>query len=115
MEGATGQECDNRKLQEEHGGQIPQAQPHGLERGTKSQKGLLPRRELGGIPYTATCTGGYGPPNHRAQSAAGADPDSIALADGDPEFLWSRDATDIGITRDARDGKSIHGDFNDRD
>ena len=51
----------------------------------------------------------------RGQSAAGADPVSIALADGDPEFLWSCDATDIGITRDARDGKSIHGDFNDRD
>ena len=112
MEGATGQECGNRKLQEEHGGQIPQAQPHGLEHGTESQKGLLPRRELGGIPYTATCAGGDG---HRGQSAAGADPDSIALADGDPEFLRSRDAIDIGIIRNARDGKSIHGDFNDRD
>ena len=47
---------------------------------------MLPRRELRGIPYTATCAGGYGPPNHRGQPAAGADPDSIALADSDLSF-----------------------------
>ena len=42
MEGATYQECGNLKLQEEHRRQIPQAQSHGLEQGTKSQEGLLP-------------------------------------------------------------------------
>ena len=41
MEGATDQLCCNLKLQEEHGGQVPQAQSHGLEHGTKSQEGLL--------------------------------------------------------------------------
>ena len=56
-----------------------------------------------------------GPPNHRGQPAAGADPDSVALADWDLEFRWSCDAIDIGITLDARDGKSIHGNSNDRD
>ena len=54
MEVTTGQECGNRKLQEEHVGQIPQAQPHEFEHGTESQKGLLPRPDLGGIPFTAT-------------------------------------------------------------
>ena len=42
VEGATDQECGNLKLQEEHGGQVPQTQSHGLEHGTKSQEGLLP-------------------------------------------------------------------------
>ena len=90
--------CGNFKLQEVHGGQIPQAQSHGLEHSTKSQEGLLPRRGLGGILYAATCAGGYGPPNHRGQPAAGADPDSVALADWDLDFRWSCNATDISIT-----------------
>ena len=98
MEGATDQECGNLKLQEEHGGQVPQAQSHGLEHGTKSQEGLLPLRGLGGIPHAATCTRGCGPSNHRGQPAEGADPDSITLANGDLEFRWSCDVTDIGIT-----------------
>ena len=52
---------------------------------------------------------------HRGQPAAGADPDSVALADWDLDFLWSCNATDIGITRDARDGKSVHGNSYDWD
>ena len=44
------------------------------------------------------CTRGCGPSNHRGQPAAGADPDSTTLANGDLEFRWSCDATDIGIT-----------------
>ena len=39
---APGQERGDRKLQEELGGQIPQAQSHGLERGAAGEKGLLP-------------------------------------------------------------------------
>ena len=42
VELATDQECGNLKLQEEHGGQVPQTQSHGLEHGTKIQEGLLP-------------------------------------------------------------------------
>ena len=37
-------------------------------------------------------------PNHRGQPAAGADPDSITLANGDLEFRWSCDATNVGNT-----------------
>ena len=51
----------------------------------------------------------------RGKPAAGVDPVPVALADWDFEFLWSRNATNVGITRYSRDGKSIHGDFNDRD
>ena len=39
-----------------------------------------------------------GPPDRRGQLAAGADPDSITLANGDFEFRWSCDATDVGNT-----------------
>ena len=42
LERATGQECGDHKLQEEHGGHIPPAQSHGLERGAAGEKGLLP-------------------------------------------------------------------------
>ena len=98
MEGATYQECDDLKLQEEHRRQIPQAQSYGLEHSTESQEELLPCRGLGGIPHAATCARGGGPPDRRGQPAAGADPDSITLANGDLEFRWSCDATDVGNT-----------------
>ena len=42
MERATGQERGDCKLKEEHGGQIPPSQSHGLERGAAGEKGLLP-------------------------------------------------------------------------
>ena len=41
LERATGLERGDRKLQEKHGGQIPPAQPHGLERGAADEKGLF--------------------------------------------------------------------------
>ena len=50
------------------------------------------------ILYAATCARRYGPPIHRGQPAAGADLDSVALADWDLEFCWSCNATYIGIT-----------------
>ena len=41
---------------------------------------------MGGIPHAATCAGRGGPPDRRGQPAAGADPDSITLANGDLEL-----------------------------
>ena len=41
---------------------------------------------------------GGGPPDRRGQLAAGADPDSITLTNGDLEFRWSCDATHVGNT-----------------
>ena len=49
------------------------------------------------------------------QPGTGADPDPLALADWSLEFLWSRNAADVGITRDACDGKNVHSDSNDGD
>ena len=34
--------------------------------------------------------------DRRGQPAAGADPDSITLANGDLDFRWSCDVTDVG-------------------
>ena len=42
VEGATDQECNDLKLQEEYREQVPQAQSSGLELSTKVQEGLLP-------------------------------------------------------------------------
>ena len=43
------------------------------------------------------------------------DPNPVALADCSLEFLWSRNAADVGITRDGRDCKNVHSDSNDGD
>ena len=45
-------------------------------------------------------TGGCSSPDCRGQPDTGADPDPVALADWNLEFLWSRNAGDVGITRD---------------
>ena len=45
----------------------------------------------------------------------GADPDPVALADWNLEFLRSRNAADVGITRDAGVGKNVYSDSNDGD
>ena len=60
---------------------------------------------MGGILYTATDTGRCGSPDCRGEPRTGADQDPVALADWSLEFLWSRNDADVGITRDARDGK----------
>ena len=44
-------------------------------------------------------------PDCRGQLGTGADPNPVALADWSLEFLWSRNAADVCITRDGRDGK----------
>ena len=75
-----------------------------MERGAAGEKG-----------YTATNTGGCISPDFRGQPGTGADPDPVALADWSLEFLWSRNAADVGITRDARDGKNVYSDSNDGD
>ena len=62
---------------------------------------------------TATNTGGCSSPDCRGQADTGADPDPVALADWNLEFLWSRNAADVGITRDAGDGKNVYSDSND--
>ena len=49
------------------------------------------------------------------QPGTGADPNPVALADWSLEFLWSGNATDVGITRDGRDGQDIYSDSNDGD
>ena len=65
------------------------------------------------ILYIATKTGGCNSPDCRGQPDTGADPDPVALADWNLEFLWSRNAADVGITRDAGDGKNVYSDSND--
>ena len=39
-----------------------------------------------------------GPPDHRGQLVAGADPDPVPLANGDLELRWTCDATDVSNT-----------------
>ena len=50
------------------------------------------------ILHTATNTGGRSSPDCRGQPGTGADPNPVALADWSLEFLWSRNAADVGIT-----------------
>ena len=56
------------------------------------------RMGLGGILHAATCARRSGPPDHRGQLVAGADPDPVPLANGDLELRWSRDAADVSDT-----------------
>ena len=54
-------------------------------------------------------------PDCRGQPGTGADPDPVALADWSLEFLWSPNAADVGISRDARHGKNVYSGSNDGD
>ena len=62
-----------------------------------------------------TNTGGCSSPDYTGQPDTVADPDPVALADWSLEFRWSRNAADVGITRDAGDCKNVYSDSNDGD
>ena len=85
----------------------------GTRRNGREQIASMTRLSLNIIH--GTNTGGCSSPDCRGQPDTGADSDPVALADWNLEFLWSSNATDVGITRDAGDGKNVHGDSNDGD